>query len=32
MFDHVGIGVTDLKASKAFFLEALEVVAVGARV
>lgn len=29
MFDHVGIGVTDLAASKAFFLEALAPLGVG---
>ena len=23
MFDHIGVGVSDLKASKAFFLQAL---------
>lgn len=30
MFDHVGFGVTDYAASKAFFLEALEPLGVGA--
>ena len=29
MFDHIGIGVTDLEASKAFFLEALAPFGVG---
>ena len=29
MFDHIGIGVTDLQASKAFFLEALAPLGVG---
>ena len=29
MFDHIGIGVSDLKASKTFFLEALAPLGVG---
>ena len=29
MFDHIGIGVTDLQASKAFFLRALSPIGVG---
>jgi len=29
MFDHIGIGVTDLEASKAFFLEALAPLGIG---
>lgn len=29
MFDHIGIGVTDYEASKAFFLEALKPIGVG---
>jgi catechol 2,3-dioxygenase-like lactoylglutathione lyase family enzyme len=29
MFDHIGIGVTDLKASKAFYLRALSPLGVG---
>ena len=29
MFDHIGIGATDLRASKAFFLEALAGLGVG---
>jgi catechol 2,3-dioxygenase-like lactoylglutathione lyase family enzyme len=29
MFDHIGIGVSDLKASKAFFLQALSPMGVG---
>ena len=29
MFDHIGVGVSDLKASKAFFLQALSPLGVG---
>ena len=29
MFDHIGVGVSDLKASKAFFLQALSPLSVG---
>lgn len=29
MFDHIGVGVSDLKASKAFFLQALAPLGVG---
>ena len=29
MFDHIGVGVTDLRASKAFFLKALSPLGVG---
>ena len=29
MFDHIGVGVSDLKASKAFFLQALFPLGVG---
>ena len=29
MFDHIGIGVSDLKGSKAFFLQALSPLGVG---
>ena len=29
MFDHIGVGVSDLKASKAFFLRALSPLGVG---